>query len=78
MCTLFWEKRHFHTSVSDAKEVSISYVPGESNRADVLTKPLGAAAYAKARDVLQNVRRSAKNISAHCLALGEQAMALFR
>ena len=71
-------RQSFIQEAKDEGEISVEHVPGESNRADVLTKPLGSAAYGKARDVLQNVRRCAKNISAHCLAIGEQAIALFK
>ena len=42
----------------------IEHIPGEANRADILTKVLPTKVFNKFRDVIMNVRKSAAGIHA--------------
>jgi hypothetical protein len=43
-------------------EIDVVHIPGEDNRADILTKPLAYTLFAKHRDAIMNVARMALNV----------------
>ena len=45
-----------------AEEIEVSHIRGDSNRADILTKGLGAKLYKKMRDAVLNVRQMALRV----------------
>ena len=56
-------------------EIDVVHVPGEDNRADILTKPLPFKVFAKHRDAIMNVAKMALNVHS---AISMLARALWR